>query len=124
MKNCGWKLKNCGWKQNLYAAPGIGLSMLPKIAWPACWPTYAGLLSSIGLGFLIPNRVYLLPVTAAFLVVAVGTLAVGARRKARVCAAACGHDRGGLDSGRQIFIGIQPDFLRRIGRAGLDFRLE
>lgn len=38
------------WKQNLLAAPGIGLSLLPKIACPACCPAYAGLLSSIGLG--------------------------------------------------------------------------
>jgi hypothetical protein len=40
------------WKQNLLAVPGIGLSLLPKIACPACWPAYAGLLSSLGLGFL------------------------------------------------------------------------
>ena len=69
------------WKQNVYAAPGVGLSLLPKIACPACWPAYAGLLSSIGLGFLIPNRTYLLPLTALFLALAVGTLAVGARKK-------------------------------------------
>ena len=56
------------WKQNLHAAPGIGLSMLPKSACPACWPAYAGVLSSIGLGFLIPNLAYLLPLTALFLV--------------------------------------------------------
>ena len=30
------------WKQNLLAAPGIGLSLLPKIACPVCWPAYAG----------------------------------------------------------------------------------
>jgi hypothetical protein len=74
-------MSNRVWKQTLYAAPGIGLSMLPKIACPACWPAYAGLLSSIGLGFLISNRAYLLPLTAIFLPVAVGTLAVGARQK-------------------------------------------
>ncbi len=74
-------MSNRVWKQNLYAAPVIGLSKLPKIAFPACWPAYAGLLSSIGLGFLIPNRAYLLPLTANFLTVAVGTLAVGARQK-------------------------------------------
>lgn len=69
------------WKQNLLSAPGIGLSLLPKIACPACWPAYAGLLSSLGLGFLIPNTKYLLPLTAAFLMLAVGMLAFRARRR-------------------------------------------
>jgi hypothetical protein len=54
------------WKQNLLAVPGIGLSLLPKVACPACWPAYAGLLSSLGLGFLV-STAYLLPMTAAFL---------------------------------------------------------
>ena len=74
-------MTNRTWKQNLLAAPGIGLSLLPKIACPACWPAYAGLLSSIGLGFLVPNRTYLLPLTVAFLLIAVGTLAFRARRR-------------------------------------------
>src|SRR2546429_4148819 len=65
------------WKRALLSLPGIGLSALPKLACPLCWPTYAGLLSSVGLGFLISAR-YLLPVTAAFLVVAVGALALRA----------------------------------------------
>lgn len=67
-------MMNRGWKQNLLAVPGVGLSLLPKIACPACWPAYAGLLSSVGLGFLIPNAAYLLPLTAIFLLVAVGML--------------------------------------------------
>ena len=74
-------MTNRTWKQNLLAAPGIGLSLLPKIACPACWPAYAGLLSSIGLGFLVPNRTYLLPLTVAFLLIAIGTLAFRARRR-------------------------------------------
>lgn len=69
------------WKQNLLAAPGIGLSLLPKIACPACWPAYAGLLSSIGLGFLVPNLTYLLPLTVVFLLIAVGTLAIRVRKR-------------------------------------------
>ena len=69
------------WKQNLLAAPGIGLALLPKIACPACWPAYAGLLSSIGLGFLVPNLTYLLSLTVAFLLIAVGSLAFRARRR-------------------------------------------
>ena len=61
-------------KQGLLALPGIGVSMLPKLACPACWPAYASVLSSIGLGFLI-SSVYLLPLTVGFLVLALGTMA-------------------------------------------------
>lgn len=74
-------MTNRTWKQNLLAAPGVGLSLLPKIACPVCWPAYAGLLSTIGLGFMVPNLTYLLPLTVAFLLIAVGTLAFRARRR-------------------------------------------
>src|SRR6516162_6121892 len=62
------------WKQPLIALPGIGVSLLPKLACPLCWPAYAGLLSSVGLGFLISAK-YLLPLTGAFLLLALATLA-------------------------------------------------
>lgn len=68
-----------GWKQ-LLTIPSIGVSLLPKLACPLCWPAYAGLLGSLGLGFLISGK-YLLPLTGAFLVVAVGALAFGAKRR-------------------------------------------
>jgi hypothetical protein len=41
---------------------------------PLCWPAYAGLLSSVGLGFLI-SAAYLLPFTAAFLALALAAMA-------------------------------------------------
>lgn len=68
------------WKQGLLALPGISLSMLPKLACPACWPAYGGLLSSVGLGFLF-SSVYLLPLTAAFLTLALGGLAFKASKR-------------------------------------------
>lgn len=68
------------WKQGLLALPGVGVSMLPKLACPACWPAYAGLLTSVGLGFLI-STVYLLPLTAAFLVLALGAMAFRANKR-------------------------------------------
>jgi mercuric ion transport protein len=61
------------WKQGLLALPSVGFSMLPKLACPACWPAYAGLLTSVGLGFLI-SAVYLLPLTVAFLILALGAM--------------------------------------------------
>ncbi len=53
--------------------PAVGISLLPKLACPACWPAYAGLLSAVGLGFLI-HTTYLLPLTVMFLIMAVGAL--------------------------------------------------
>lgn len=67
-------------KQGLLALPSVGFSMLPKLACPACWPAYAGLLSSIGLGFLI-STVYLLPLTAVFLFLAVAGLCFRANKR-------------------------------------------
>lgn len=68
------------WKQHLLAVPGVGVSLLPKLACPACWPAYAGLLGSLGLGFLI-STVYLLPLTAAFLLLALMALAFRAKQR-------------------------------------------
>ena len=62
------------------ALPSFGVSVLPKLACPACWPAYAGLLTSVGLGFLI-SAVYLLPLTVAFLVLALGGMVFRARER-------------------------------------------
>lgn len=66
------------WQSSAAMLPAVGMSLLPKLACPACWPAYAGLMSSMGLGFLI-DTTYLLPLTGAFLSVAVGALAFRAR---------------------------------------------
>lgn len=69
-----------GWRSSAAAVPGIAVAFLPKLACPACWPAYAGLLSSVGLGFLL-DEAYLLPLTAAFLFMAVGALAFRAAKR-------------------------------------------
>lgn len=68
------------WRQHLLTVPGVGVSLLPKLACPACLQAYAGLLSSVGLGFLI-STVYQLPLTAAFLLLALMALAFKARER-------------------------------------------
>jgi len=55
-----------GLKQNLLTVPGIVVSVLPFGGCPACWPIYGGVLSSVGMGFLLSSR-YLFPLTAIFL---------------------------------------------------------
>src|SRR5713226_6448109 len=54
--------------------------MLPKLACPACWPAYAGLLTSLGLGFLV-SAAYLLPLTVAFLFLTLGAMVFRARER-------------------------------------------
>src|SRR5258708_37706804 len=66
------------WKQGMLALPGVGVSLLPKLVCSLCWPAYAGLLSSVGLGFLI-SAAYLLPLTAGLLVLGLAAMAFRAR---------------------------------------------
>ena len=70
------------WKRRLLMLPGVGLAVLPKLACPACWPAYAGVLSALGLGFLL-STTYLLPLTLIFLGVAVAMLGLEGRRQRR-----------------------------------------
>ncbi len=73
-------MMNSTFKQTMAALPGIGVSLLPKLMCPACWPAYAGLVSTLGLSFLISAK-YLLPLTVAFL--ALTALALGYRASRR-----------------------------------------
>lgn len=68
------------WSRILAVVPGTGLALLPIGACPACWPAYAGLLGSLGLGFLLESS-YLLPLTGVFLGLAL--IALGYRAKER-----------------------------------------
>ena len=68
------------WRRTAAVLPGIGVSLMPKLICPLCWPAYAGLVSAAGLGFLINAR-NLLMVTALFLIVAVAALAFRARQR-------------------------------------------
>ena len=68
------------WKRTFLPVPGIVLSFLPFGGCPLCWPVYAGILSALGLSFLL-SSVYLLPLTALFLFATVFTLAFRARER-------------------------------------------
>lgn len=68
------------WKRTLTALPGIGVSLLPKLMCPMCWPAYAGVVSALGLGFLISTK-YLLPLTIAFLAITATALGFRASRR-------------------------------------------
>lgn len=68
------------WKESVLAVPGIGVALLPKLMCPICWPLYAGIVSSMGLGFLV-GTAYLLPITVAFLFLTLAVLAFRARQR-------------------------------------------
>ena len=61
------------WFAALAAIPAMLTPLLPALSCPACWPAYAGLLSSLGISF-IDYTPYLLPVTGLFLGIALLTL--------------------------------------------------
>ena len=67
------------WQATVASFPAIGTALLPKLTCPLCFPAYAALLSALGLEFF-DYTPYLLPLTMAFLAVALGALAIQARR--------------------------------------------
>src|SRR5216684_5606075 len=67
-------------KLGLLTIPGVVVSLLPSLACALCWPAYAALISSLGLGFLASST-YLLPLTGALLAMAVGGLGLQIKSK-------------------------------------------
>ncbi len=64
----------------LMTLPAIGTALLPRFACPCTLPAYAGLISSMGLGFLMQTS-YLLPLTVLTLTLALGALGFRANRR-------------------------------------------
>lgn len=68
------------YRRILAVFPAIGAVLIPGVSCPLCWPAYAGLLSSLGLGF-VNYTPYLFPLTLLCLAVAVFSLGFRARRR-------------------------------------------
>jgi len=64
----------------LTAAPAVAVALLPKAVCPACWPAYAGLLGSMGIG-LVDFGPYLFPLTVITLAAVAASLGFRARRR-------------------------------------------
>ena len=79
-RSSGHDRRSVGWPGLLAAIPSLGVALLPIGACVACWPVYAGLLSSIGLGFAL-DTTYLLPLMTVALLVALFSLAYHARAR-------------------------------------------
>lgn len=78
-------LKKTRWQTLAAASPALGLAFLPKLVCPLCFPAYAALLGALGLEF-VDYTPWLLPLTATFLTIALGVLAVQARRSGSIAA--------------------------------------
>ncbi len=67
------------WQAFAASTPALGVALLPKLTCPLCFPAYAALLSALGIEF-IDYTPYLAPLTVVFLAIALGVLALQARR--------------------------------------------
>ncbi len=68
------------WFSSLATLPGIGSALIPIGACPACWPLYAGIASSLGLGFLL-NASFIPGLTTLLLLVALSALGFKAKTR-------------------------------------------
>lgn len=68
------------WRSVFAAAPGIGVILLPKLTCAACWPAYAAIMSSMGVGFFNYTE-YLFPISLAALAITLAALSFRARSR-------------------------------------------
>lgn len=66
----------------LTSVAAVAVSLLQALSCPACWSAYAGLLSSMGVGFFNYTP-YLLPVMAGLLAISVLVLIIEAQTNQR-----------------------------------------
>jgi hypothetical protein len=84
------------WKRSVAMLPGIGVSLLPKLICPMCWPAYAGIVSALGLGFLISTT------DVHFSCDDDGGTRISRITAARIRPSFARRDRSGDDFGRQV----------------------
>lgn len=68
------------WKKIIATVPAVGAVFIPGITCPACWPAYAGLLSSLGLGF-VNYTPYLVPIVSGLVLIALYSLFYNAQMR-------------------------------------------
>lgn len=89
------------------ALPSVVASLVaatPILTCPACWPLYAGILSSLGVGF-IDYTLYILPATEAMLLVSLLTLGWKARQRHGYWPLALGTGASALLLGGKFYLG-------------------
>nr|WP_281721458.1 hypothetical protein [Nitrosomonas nitrosa] len=97
----------------LAAFPAVTIALLPKVACPACWPAYAGIVSALGLGFVLKTK-YLLPLTVLFLFASLGSLAYKVKARGGlwpffagfIAAVMIVYGKFGIDSDVVVYSGV------------------
>ncbi len=69
-----------GWQRVLAVLPSLGIATVPVGLCPLCFAGYVGAFGAMGVGFLLERR-YLMPLAAAALLLALGSLAWRARTR-------------------------------------------
>lgn len=67
-----------GWLRTVAPLPAAVLAVLPSFTCPVCIAAYAGVLSSMGLGFMYQSK-YQTPLIVGFLLVGIATVAYSSR---------------------------------------------
>lgn len=67
------------WTQGAIGTSAAAFALVPKVICPLCVPALTAVLSSVGLSYVLATATYLIPMTAAVLSVAVGSLFITAR---------------------------------------------
>ena len=104
------------WRSVLATVPALGAGLVPVGACPVCMVATAGVLSSLGLGFLL-EIAYLLPLMAGLLGVALVTLGYKARVRRGFAPLSVGILSAAAILAGKFFIG--SDLLLYLGLAGL-----
>ena len=68
------------WALNTALLPTIGVALIPKLTCPACWPAYAGLFSTMGIGFFNYTP-WIMPLTLIFVLITLVALFWRARKR-------------------------------------------
>lgn len=75
----GVRRSRAHWLRAIAVLPGAALALLPAVTCPACFAAYAGVMSAVGLGFLVNERM-LAPLILVFLAIGVFGVAWSTRR--------------------------------------------
>ncbi len=93
------------WRAFGSATMAVGTALLPKIGCPACWPAYAAVLGSLGIGF-VNYTPYILPLMTGFLALTLFLLGYRARTRNGYGPLLLGLVASGLVLGGKYVLGV------------------
>ena len=105
------------WRQHLLTIPGVGVSLLPKVACPLCWPGICRRAEFTWVG--IPNFVKISAATYGFIPCACRrSIGIWGKKEAWVLSVFPGHLVWCICRSWKVLFGIKRDYLCGIGGFG------